>query len=286
MSEGSRLGRESIETSFIMKQLVSAGVRVFFYMEDRERTLDSPTDKIMMSLAGFADEMGTRTSTSACPRRLLREGTRGTRGLVGRLTATTTWAEGQRTHKINADEGRGRRFGSIRCMRRATGIEPFAHTLNEQRVPTPRAQRGRPSGWDQGTIKAVLERGIYRGVIEYGKDEEGATTFGRKRIAARPSTDLVRTERPELRIVSHELAAAVDALRHEKHSSYLRMNDGKLLGRPALGRYLLSGLLRCPCGANFELRSPRGSWPTCVQPTVARVPRSAPTALALPVLEN
>ena len=28
MSEGSRLGRESIETSFIMKQLVSAGVRL------------------------------------------------------------------------------------------------------------------------------------------------------------------------------------------------------------------------------------------------------------------
>jgi hypothetical protein len=42
MSEGSRLGRESIETSFIMKQLVSAGVRVFFYMEDRERTWTFP----------------------------------------------------------------------------------------------------------------------------------------------------------------------------------------------------------------------------------------------------
>ena len=31
--------------------------RVFFYLEDRERTLDSPTDKIMLSLTAFADEL-------------------------------------------------------------------------------------------------------------------------------------------------------------------------------------------------------------------------------------
>ena len=32
-------------------------MRVFFYLEDRERTLDSPTDKIMLSLTAFADEL-------------------------------------------------------------------------------------------------------------------------------------------------------------------------------------------------------------------------------------
>src|SRR5262245_10561056 len=42
MSEESRLGREAIETAYALKQLVTAGVRVFFYLEDRERTLDSP----------------------------------------------------------------------------------------------------------------------------------------------------------------------------------------------------------------------------------------------------
>jgi DNA invertase Pin-like site-specific DNA recombinase len=57
MSEESRLGREAIETAHALKQLVQAGVRVFFYLEDRERTLDSPTDKIMLSLTTFADEL-------------------------------------------------------------------------------------------------------------------------------------------------------------------------------------------------------------------------------------
>ena len=57
MSEESRLGREAIETAYALKQLVQAGVRVFFYLEDRERTLDTPTDKIMMALTAFADEL-------------------------------------------------------------------------------------------------------------------------------------------------------------------------------------------------------------------------------------
>ena len=50
MSEESRLGREAIETAYALKQLVTAGVRVFVYLEDRERTFDSPTDKLLMSL--------------------------------------------------------------------------------------------------------------------------------------------------------------------------------------------------------------------------------------------
>ena len=57
MSEESRLGREAIETAYALKQLVQVGVRVWFYLEGRERTLDSPTDKIMLSLTAFADEL-------------------------------------------------------------------------------------------------------------------------------------------------------------------------------------------------------------------------------------
>src|SRR3989442_8696927 len=35
---------------------MQAGVRVFFYLEDRERTLDSALDKAMLSLSNFAAE--------------------------------------------------------------------------------------------------------------------------------------------------------------------------------------------------------------------------------------
>ncbi|MBI5627529.1 MAG: recombinase family protein, partial [Candidatus Rokubacteria bacterium] len=57
MSEESRLGREQIETAWSLKQIIDAGCRVFFYLEDRERTLDNALDKVMLSLTSFAAEM-------------------------------------------------------------------------------------------------------------------------------------------------------------------------------------------------------------------------------------
>jgi len=53
-SEESRLGREAIETGYVLKQIMDAGVRVFFYLEDRERTLDSAMDKVMLSLLSLS----------------------------------------------------------------------------------------------------------------------------------------------------------------------------------------------------------------------------------------
>src|SRR5215831_8004376 len=63
MSEESRVGREAIETAYALKQLVQAGVRVFFYLENRERTDDSPTDKDMLSLTAFAEELAKRRAS-------------------------------------------------------------------------------------------------------------------------------------------------------------------------------------------------------------------------------
>jgi hypothetical protein len=50
MSEESRLGLEQMEVSYALKQIVQGGERVFCYLEDRERTLDSPTDQVMLAL--------------------------------------------------------------------------------------------------------------------------------------------------------------------------------------------------------------------------------------------
>ena len=62
MSEASRLGREQIETSYATKQIITAGIRVFFYLTDAERTLDSPTDKLRLWTGG--DSLGDFPGTS------------------------------------------------------------------------------------------------------------------------------------------------------------------------------------------------------------------------------
>jgi len=50
------VGREQIQTAYALQQISDAGVRMFFYLEDRERTVDSAQDKFMLSAMGFAAE--------------------------------------------------------------------------------------------------------------------------------------------------------------------------------------------------------------------------------------
>jgi DNA invertase Pin-like site-specific DNA recombinase len=74
MSEESRHGREAIETADALKQIITAGVRVFFYLENRERTLGTPTHRLLMSVTAFADESRARESAAAHVRRDGQEG--------------------------------------------------------------------------------------------------------------------------------------------------------------------------------------------------------------------
>jgi DNA invertase Pin-like site-specific DNA recombinase len=57
MMDEARLGCETIEVAFMLKQIVQADVRVFFYLDDREHTLETPMDKMMLSLTAFGDEL-------------------------------------------------------------------------------------------------------------------------------------------------------------------------------------------------------------------------------------
>jgi DNA invertase Pin-like site-specific DNA recombinase len=57
IAEEFRFGREQIETAYALKQLIDAGVRVSCYLTDTERTLDSATDKFMLSALTFAGEL-------------------------------------------------------------------------------------------------------------------------------------------------------------------------------------------------------------------------------------
>jgi DNA invertase Pin-like site-specific DNA recombinase len=110
MSEESRLGREAIETAYALKQLVTAGVRMFFYLEDRERTLDWPTDKIMLSLTAFADELEREKARQRTYHAMARKARAGhvTGGRVfGYDNVEISGAGGKRSHverRINADE--------------------------------------------------------------------------------------------------------------------------------------------------------------------------------------
>jgi DNA invertase Pin-like site-specific DNA recombinase len=140
MSEESRLGREAIETAYALRQLLQAGVRVFFYLEDRERTLDSPTDKIMLSLTAFADELEREKARQRTYDAMVRKAKAGHvtgGGCFGYRSLEIVGADGKRSHvereiePVQADTIRQ----IFRLSAGGYGVKAIAKLLNDEERP-------------------------------------------------------------------------------------------------------------------------------------------------------
>ena len=201
MSEESRLGREAIETAYALKQLVQAGVRVFFYLEDRERTLDSPTDKIMLSLTAFADELEREKARQRTYDAMLRKARAGhvTGGRVfGYDNVEILGADGQRSHverRINEAEAAVVRRIFELCADGA-GLTRIAKTLNAERRAAPRPQQGRPRGVGAvvGARGAAPRRSI--AARSSGTRRGSAISGAQRQQTARPAAEWLRVPAP------------------------------------------------------------------------------------------
>ncbi|MGH9311708.1 MAG: recombinase family protein [Vicinamibacterales bacterium] len=264
MSEESRLGRESIETAYALKQLVTAGVRVFFYFEDRERTLDSPTDKIMLSLTAFADELEREKARQRTYDAMIRKARAGhvTGGRVfGYDNVEILGASGRRSHvirRINDREAAVVRRIFTLCAE-GVGKARIARLLNEEGAPAPRpSHRSRPQGWAASSVHEVLYRELYRGVIVWNRSKK-RNQWGQQKQKARPTSDHLRVPAPELRVVAEPIWQAAHERLDESRALYLRSTKGQVWGRPPSAmdaKYLLSGLAECGrCGGTIEVRS-------------------------------
>jgi DNA invertase Pin-like site-specific DNA recombinase len=255
MSEESRLGREAIETAYALKQLVQAGVRVFFYMEDRERTLDSPTDKIMLSLTAFADELEREKGRQRTYDAMLRKAKAGhvTGGRVfGYDNVEVHGADGRRSHvvrTINQDEAAVIRRIFEMCAA-GSGLTAITKALNADGALAPRPQQGRPAAWAPSSVREVLLRPLYRGEIVWNQSRK-RDTWGQSHSAARPEATWVRVPAPSLQIVPDALWSAAHDSRSKRESQYSTGERGH-----RASRYLLSGLARCAqCGGGFASHS-------------------------------
>ena len=258
MSEESRLGRESIETAYAFKQIIGAGVRVFSYLTDSERTLDSAIDKVMLSLVSFADEVErerARQRTYDAMQRKARAGhvcggsCFGYRNVEvsGEIDAQGTRPRLHVTRVIHEPEAAVVRELFDRYAQ-GWGLVAIAKALNAEGKPSPRPQRGRPSGWAPSSVRSILLRSMYRGEIVWNKSRK-RTTQGTIHQRPRPSSEWISTSAPELRIVTDEQWFAVQR-RFEQHA---RQGAG-MSRRPGAtsAKYLLSGLARCTCGSGIE----------------------------------
>ncbi len=250
MSEESRLGREMHQTAHVFGQIIRAGVEIWFYLDGRQRKLDTALDKMMLSLNTFAAELEREKARQRTRDAMVRK------AKAGHVTGGRVFGydnhrvEGHVERRINAAEAAVvRRIYELAAL--GHGNRTIAHALNLDGCPAPRPQSGRPAGWAPSSVRDVLGRPIYRGVIEWDRHRRNNE---RKQLKRQANASPLRIEAEALRIIPAELALAVDMQRQDRRERYLRKTDGRLLGGPAprVVKHVLSGLLRCSCGASFE----------------------------------
>jgi site-specific DNA recombinase len=252
MSEESRLGREQIETAYALKQITDAGVRVFFYLEDRERTLDNAMDKVMLSLTNFAAEMEREKARQRTYDAMLRKAKalQVTGGkLYGYDNVDVPGPAGTRAYVTRqANEEQAAVVRRIFEMYAAgTGMLTIAKTLNAEHVSPPRGR-----GWAPSGVRAMLYNEMYRGMIVWNRSQK-IVRGGTKKQRTRDHSEWLRLEAPELRIISEELWQRVKARLQERANAFPRSpKTHKLMGRPRYqdeSAYLLTGFARCTvCG--------------------------------------
>jgi DNA invertase Pin-like site-specific DNA recombinase len=259
MSEESRLGREQIETAYALKQILDADVRVWFHLDDRERTLDSAMDKMMAALSHFGAEMEREKASQRTHDALARKARalQVTGGKVfGYDNVEIRDASGQRLHvvrRINPDQA-----SVIRRLFEGSadglGLTRLAKSLNSAGVPPPRSGT---KGWAPTAIRELLRRRLYRGEIVWNQRQK-IMKSGTKALRLRPETEWIRLDAPDLRIVSDTLWEAAHTQLDKRRALYSFASNGKLLGRPAHldntrdSPYLLSGLAKCSeCGGSL-----------------------------------
>lgn len=259
MSEESRLGREQIETAYVIKQILDAGVRLFYYLDDRERTLDSATEKVLLSLAGFASEMErerTQQRTHDALLRLARGGyvTGGKAYGYDNVRASTPGTGG------GAHRPPARRVinpAQAAVVRRifewsadGWGITRIAKQLNADGISPP---RGGEHGWAPSAVREMLYNELYRGRVLWNRTRK-AHRRGTKTQEVRAPEDRIEVELADCRIVSDDLWDAAHAALGRRSRVFVPQIRGSSEVEPIPqltppSQYLLSGLARCSsCG--------------------------------------
>jgi site-specific DNA recombinase len=133
----------------------------------------------------------------------------------------------------------------------------LARQLNKEAIPCPRGGRG----WSDRTIRYMLQNPIYVGRLEYGKSSVNSpqkkrllgrhkTVYGAPRWAVVP--DSVTP------VVAPELWQTVQRLMGS------RSQRAGFCARAASSSYLLTGIMKCPCGYNYAGHTARGvDWYRC-----------------------
>ena len=194
MSRGVAARTRSDRDGLCAEAARAAGVRVFFYLEDRERTLDSPTDKIMLSLTAFADELEREKARQRTYDAMIRKARAGPRHRRPRASgiATSRFAGADGNVARTADQRDRPKPRSSRRIFRA--LRRRVRRSNGDRQAAQRGGRtgtagatGRPRAGRRRSVRAMLHRPLYRGVVRGSARASGTAGASTVRAPGRAS---------------------------------------------------------------------------------------------------
>jgi site-specific DNA recombinase len=113
------------------------------------------------------------------------------------------------------------------------------------------------AGWSPSTVRGVLTRETYRGVVVWNKTRK-RNSWGKWAPTDRPESDWVRTSAERLRIIEEPLWQRVAARRQETEAKAVRFASGRISGRPPKHATvnLLAGLATCAiCGGGLVVET-------------------------------
>jgi len=242
-----RLGREQVDVGKTMQTLTRAGVQVWTYTDGQMVRFGRAVEKIMVGIGGFAAEAYREAVRDKVVEALRSKAERG-HHVNGRTFGYDRVRVGDHTEKqINVEQA-----GVVKRI-----FEMSAEGLGDRRIATRLHEEGAPApggSWTKRPVRVILQNESYIGRAVYGKtvnvDDGGA---GKRRHVERSSW--ITVEQPDLRIVSDDLWARVQARKAQTKSHYLRGERGQLLSKPEAGtvaKYMLSGIARCGvCGSTM-----------------------------------
>src|SRR5438445_4497534 len=257
MADKDRLGREQFETNHILKQISLAGVRIFEYQNGgQEVRLESPIDKLIMSVSNFAAELERAKASQRTRDALQLKAQRGyvVGGTVfGYRNVPVVDQGGQRSHvvrEIREDEAATvRHIFSLAAG--GTGLRTIARALNAEGVRSPRARAGRHHSWAPSSVRSVLFNSLYKGEGLWGRTKK-RDAWGRRKESNRPANEWVMTSVEHLRIVTDQLWASAHEALLSKQKTYGFKRGCPRAAGAFDSKYLLTGMVECGiCGGTI-----------------------------------
>jgi site-specific DNA recombinase len=142
-----------------------------------------------------------------------------------------------------------------------SGLKAIAKLLTQDKAVEPKSPSRHDGlsvpGWPPSTVRTVLQRQLYRGIVVWNQTKK-RDDWGKVKQHSRVASDHISVEVPELRIIPEDLWTRIASRRVDTEGKTLRFESGRISGRPPkhATKNLLAGLATCgECGGGLVVET-------------------------------